>query len=125
MNPATLGSGEILVGLLLIALPVIGIGTIIWRLADRTRGLQASVESSVEKSTAAAAGVAKVESSLTALRDDIHRDYVRTDSLEKVEDRLTKRIGELDHHVRGVPMAVVGLLREAPQPTTTRRRPQP
>lgn len=123
MTAATLTSGEVLTGLLLIALPVIAIGTIIWRLADRTRGLQASVEASTEKSSAAAAGVAKVEANLTALRDEIHRDYVRTDSLEKVEDRLTKRIGELDHMVRGVPMAVVGLLRDAPPPAPSRRKP--
>lgn len=123
MTASTLTSGEVLAALLLIAVPVIAIGTLIWRLADRTRGLQASVESAAEKSMAAAAGVAKVETNLNALRDEIHRDYVRTDSLEKVEDRLTKRMGELDHQVRQVPQLVVGLLREAPPPAPSRRRP--
>ncbi|MFE1597423.1 hypothetical protein [Methylobacterium sp. ID0610] len=105
-----MNGAEILYGLLGVTVPSVLIGTIVWRLADRTRGLQAAVDLSTEKSATAVAGIAKVEGAVTALRDELHRDYVRQDSLEKVEDRLAKRMDTLDHQVRQIPQQVVGLL---------------
>lgn len=123
MNVATATSGEVLMALLVVAIPLIAIGTLIWRQADRTRGLQASIESAADKANSSAEGVKRIEANVAAMRDELHRDYVRQDALVKVEDRLTSRIGELDHQIRGVPMAVVGLLNTAP-PAASRRRPQ-
>lgn len=118
---STLASGEVLMALLVITLPLIALGTLIWRQADRTRSLQASIESAAEKAAMSSEGVKRIEANVNVMRDELHRDYVRQDALVKVEDRLTTRIGELDHQIRGVPMAVVGLLNAAP-PSASRRR---
>lgn len=99
MNLATLGSGEVLVALLIIALPLIAIGTLVWKQADRTRGMQASIDAAAEKATASAKGVERIEANVAAMRDELHRDYVRQDSMREVESRIGKRIDGVDTSV--------------------------
>lgn len=124
VNAAALSSGEILTGLLLVAIPIIAIGTLIWRLADRQRGLQASVEAAADKAAASAKGVERIEASVTAMRDELHRDYVRQDSLKETEARISKRMDDVEHTVRNTATTIISAL-SGVEPPPRRRRPQP
>ncbi|WP_375462971.1 hypothetical protein [uncultured Methylobacterium sp.] len=122
MNPATLGSGEVLIALLVIAIPLIAIGTLVWKQADRTRGMQASIDSAAEKATASAKGVERIEANVSAMRDELHRDYVRQDSLRETEARISKRMDDVEHTVRNTATTIISAL-SGTEPPPRRRRP--
>lgn len=123
MNTAS--SGEVLMALLVIAIPLIAIGTLIWRQADRTRGLQASIDAAAEKASASAKGVERIESSVSQMRDELHRDYVRQDALKDTEARLNKRMDDVEHTVRGTAAQIIAALSGSDHVPARRRRPQP
>jgi biopolymer transport protein ExbB/TolQ len=110
--------------LLLVAIPLIAIGTLIWRLADRTRGLQASIESAAEKAAASSDGVKRIEANVSAMRDELHREYVRKDALKETETRISKRMDDVEHVVRNTATTIISAL-SGVEPTPRRRRPQP
>jgi hypothetical protein len=124
VNAATLGSGEVLVALLVIALPLIAIGTLVWKQADRTRGMQASIDAAAEKASASSEGVKRIEANVTAMRDELHRDYVRQDALRDTEARISKRMDDVEHTVRNTATTIISAL-SGTEPPPRRRRPQP
>ena len=121
MNLATLGSGEVLVALLIIALPLIAIGTLVWKQADRTRGMQASIDAAAEKATASAKGVERIEANVAAMRDELHRDYVRQDSMREVESRVGKRLDDVEHTVRNTAATIIAALARIDPPARRSR----
>lgn len=123
MNPGSLGSGEVLIALLVIALPLIAIGSLVWKQADRTRGMQASIDAAAEKATASAKGVERIEANVSAMRDELHRDYVWHDALREVETRMTKRMEDVEHVVRNTATTIISAL-SGVEPAPRRRRPQ-
>lgn len=124
MNAASMDAGAVLVALLMVTIPLIAIGTLVWRQADRTRGLQASVEAATEKAAASAKGVERIEASVAAMRDELHRDYVRQDSQREMEARLSKRMDDVEHTVRGTATQIIAALTGG-ETLPRRRRPQP
>lgn len=124
MNPGTLGSGEVLVALLVIALPLIAIGTLVWKQADRTRGMQASIDAATKDAATSSEGVKRIEANVLAMRDELHRDYVRQDALRDTEARISKRMDDVEHTVRNTATTIISAL-SGTEPAPRRRRPQP
>lgn len=133
---AELGTGAILFALLGVTVPVIAIGTLIWRLADRTRGLQASVEAAAKEAGASSEGVKRIEANVAAMRDELHRDYVRQDSLRETESRIGKRIDGVDasvgkrlddveHTVRNTAATIIAALARIDPPARRSRARKP
>lgn len=125
MTAASIGSGEVLMALLVVSIPLIAIGTLIWRQADRTRGLQASIDAAAEKAATSSEGVKRIEANVSAMRDELHRDYVRQDALREVETRMTKRMEDVEHTVRGTATQIIAALSGSDHVPARRRRPQP
>ncbi|MGW9821917.1 hypothetical protein ACUXK4_004506 [Methylorubrum extorquens] len=125
MTPGSLGSGEVLFALLAVTIPLIAIGTLIWRQADRTRGLQASIDAAADKAASSSEGVKRIEANVSAMRDELHRDYVRHDSLRETEARMTKRMDDVEHTVRGTATQIIAALSGSDHVPARRRRPQP
>ncbi len=124
VNASSIGSGEVLVALLVIALPLIAIGTLVWKQADRTRGMQASIDAAAEKAGAASDGVKRIEGTVSSMRDELHRDYVRQDALRDTEARISKRMDDVEHTVRGTATQIIAALTGSDAPPR-RRRTQP
>ncbi|WP_375453470.1 hypothetical protein [uncultured Methylobacterium sp.] len=123
MNAASaLGSGDVLAALLVMAIPLIAIGTLIWRQADRTRGLQASIENAAEKAATSSEGVKRIEANVAAMRDELHRDYVRQDALRETENRISKRMDDVEHVVRNTATTIISALSGVEPPPRRRRR---
>ncbi|KQO89441.1 hypothetical protein [Methylorubrum sp. SL192] len=117
-------SGEILTVILSVTLPLLAIGTVIWRQASTQSELRASIRSVDEKAGSASEGVKRVESSVATMRDELHREYVRQDSQREMEARISKRMDDVEHTVRNTATTIIAAL-SGTEPLPRRRRPTP
>lgn len=118
-------SGEILTVLLSVALPLIAVGALIWRQASTQTSLKASIDAAAEKAATSSEGVKRIEANVSLMRDELHRDYVRQDALREVETRMTKRMEDVEHTVRGTATQIIAALSGSDHVPARRRRPQP
>lgn len=116
-------SGEILTVLLSVALPLIAVGALIWRQASTQTSLKASIDAAAEKAAASSEGVKRIETNVAAIRDELHRDYVRQDALRETEARISKRMDDVEHTVRNTATTIISAL-SGTEPAPRRRRPQ-
>lgn len=90
---------------------------------DRTRGMQASIDAATKDAATSSEGVKRIEANVLAMRDELHRDYVRQDALRDTEARILKRMDGVEHTVRNTATTIISAL-SGTEPAPRRRRPQ-